>query len=208
MDIDPRTLGGGEAYRLLVSSVVPRPIAFITTCNADGSTNLAPFSYFNVVTSKPPLVSICIGQRTWEGKRQKKDTLKNIEGSGQFVINIATEKLLSVVNDSSADFAPGVSELDELGLSTRASKVVEVPSLAESPVNMECTLYKVIMLGEEPQVGLVLGEVVHYHAKDEVWDPQSGGPDPRRLDPIARLGGTFYASLGELHSLERPPRPQ
>jgi flavin reductase (DIM6/NTAB) family NADH-FMN oxidoreductase RutF len=207
MDIDTRSLVGSEAYRLLVCSVLPRPIAFVTSTNPDGTTNLAPFSYFNVVASRPPLVSIAIGQRTWEGRKQKKDTLKNIEASGQFVVNVATERLLSVVNESSADFAPGVSELDQLGLSTLDSKVVEVPSLAESPVNMECKLHRVIMLGDEPQVGLVIGEVVHYHAKDEVWDDEAGGPDPRRLDPLARLGGTYYASLGALHSIERPPRP-
>lgn len=207
MEIDPQSLGSGELYRLLVCSVVPRPIAFVTSTNADGSTNLAPFSYFNVVTSKPPLVSICIGHRTWEGRKQKKDTLKNIETSGEFVVNIATERLLSAVNASSADFAPGVSELDELDLSTRPSTVVGVPSLAESPVNMECQLHRVIMLGDEPQVGLVVGQVVHYHADDDVWDRGAGGPDPRRLEPLARLGGKFYASLGELHALERPGRP-
>jgi flavin reductase (DIM6/NTAB) family NADH-FMN oxidoreductase RutF len=207
VDIDPKALSGSEVYRLMVSSVVPRPIAFVTTTNADGTTNLAPFSYFNLVTSKPPLVSICIGQRTWDGRKQKKDTLKNLEALGEFVVNVATERLLSVVNQSSADFAPGVSELDELGLGTKASKVVSVASLSESPVNMECKVHRVVMLGDEPQVGMVVGEVVHYHADDRVWDAKQGGPDSRLLNPIARLGGTYYASLGELHSLARPARP-
>jgi flavin reductase (DIM6/NTAB) family NADH-FMN oxidoreductase RutF len=160
MDIDPGTLSGGECYRLLVSTVIPRPIAFVTTRTDNGSINLAPFSYFNLVTSRPPLVSICIGQRTWNGKKQRKDTLVNIERSGEFVVNAATDALMEAINDSSADYPPGVSELGALGLSTRPSHKVGVPGLFESPINMECTLHRTILLGDAPQVALVIGKVV------------------------------------------------
>ena len=206
MEIEPRALSGGECYNLLVSTVVPRPIAFISSQDETGQVNLAPFSYFNLVTTQPALVSISIGQRKWQGQRVKKDTLRNIERSGEFVINIASVSLIDALNRTAAELPPGHSELEAVGLTASPSRVVGPPRVAECPVHLECKLERVIMLGEHPQTGLVIGEVVHYHASDDVWDAAHHCVDPKRLDPLARLGGTFYAGLGALHSLPRPGR--
>lgn len=207
MKVDTAQLSGREAYRLMTSAVVPRPIAFISSRNADNATNLAPFSYFNLVTSNPPLISVSIGQRRWDGERVKKDTLQNIETVGEFVVNIATEALIGKVNASSAEYPPGVSEIEALGLEVLDSDKVSVPRLAESPINLECKLHQVIMVGDAPQCGLVLGEVVFVHVADELWLPKTGEIDPVALAPIARLGGSLYSSLGQVTSLPRPNKP-
>lgn len=208
MELSLEQVDGPERYRLLVATVIPRPIAFVSTLDARGVTNLAPFSYYNVITSRPALISIAIGQRQWQGQRQKKDTLRNIEETGQFVVNVATEGLLDAVNASSADYAPGVSEIEALGLTPAPSAMVRPPRIQESPVHLECKLSRVIMLGDEPQVGLVIGEVVHYHALDEVLAPSTRLPDARRLQPLARLGGTEYAELGDILARPRPAIPE
>ena len=207
MELDLAQMTSQERYRLLVASVIPRPIAFVTTLDENGVTNLAPFSYFNVITSRPALISISIGQREWQGKRQKKDTLKNIEATGQFVINLAVEGLLAAVNDASADYPPGVSEIEALKLTTVASAKVRPPRIHESPVHLECELSRVIMLGDEPQVGLVIGEVVHYHADPSVVDAATKLPVAERLRPLARMGGAEYAGLGEIFVQARPVLP-
>ncbi len=207
MELDLKQLDAALRYQLLVSTVIPRPIAFVSTLGPSGATNLAPFSYFNVVTSRPALISISIGQRTWQGAKQKKDTLVNIEHTGEFVVNIATEALVDAVNHSSADYAPGVSELEQLGLTSVPSSKVRPPRIAESPVHMECRLHQVIMLGDSPQVGLVIGEVIHYHADPGVLDGAGQLPEPDKLKPLARLGGARYSALGEILSRARPGRP-
>lgn len=207
MKIDPAVLSGKDAYGLMISTVVPRPIAFISSCDADGNTNLAPFSYFNVVTSNPPLISVSIGQRRWEGERIKKDTLRNIEAVSEFVVNIATEALMAKVNASAAEYPPDVSEIEALGFTAESSERVSVPRIGESPINLECKLHQVIMVGDAPQCGLVLGEVVFAHIDDAVWSTESGDVDPVALAPLARLGGNFYGSLGNITSMPRPERP-
>jgi flavin reductase (DIM6/NTAB) family NADH-FMN oxidoreductase RutF len=204
MEFDLDQMSGPERYRLLVASVIPRPIAFISTVDDAGVTNLAPFSYFNVVTSRPAMISVAIGQRTWQGKRQKKDTLQNIERIGEFVVNLAVESLLEVVNDSSADYPPGVSEVDQLSLTEVPSVKVRPPRIKESPVHLECRLSQVIMLGEEPQVGLVIADVVQFHADVGVLDSETGLPLAEQLRPLARLGGSEYAALGEIFARPRP----
>jgi len=207
MKIDPAQLSGSEAYRLMISAVVPRPIAFISSCDEDRNTNLAPFSYFNCVTSKPPLISVSIGQRKWGGERIKKDTLRNIEAVEEFVVNIATMPLIAKVNASSAEYPPGVSEIEAVGLTAEPSERVSVPRIAESPINLECRLHRVMMLGDAPQTGLIIGEVVYVHVDDSVWNAESGEVDPVRLSPLARLGGSLYGALGDITSIPRPKLP-
>ena len=207
MERDLERMHQPERHRLLLASVVPRPIAFVSTLDASGVSNLAPFSYFNIVASRPALVSISIGQRVWQGQRQKKDTLQNIEALGEFVVNVATEALLDQVNQSSADYPPGVSEIEATGLTPIPAHRVRPPRIAECPIHLECVLRQVVSLGDQPQVGLVIGEVIHYHAADEVLD-EAGVPDPNRLRPLARLGGTLYSGLGPIYSLERPIEPR
>lgn len=207
MELDLTELTGPERYRLLVASVIPRPIAFVSTIDVNGTTNLAPFSYFSVVTSRPALISVSIGQRVWQGARQKKDTLQNIEATGEFIVNMATEPLLVQVNQASADYPPGTSEIHALGLTEVPAKRVRPPRIAESPLHLECRVHRVILLGDEPQVGLVIGEVVQYHADPSVLDAQGLVPDAGLLQPLARLGGTEYAGLGQRYAVPRPGPP-
>lgn len=203
MKIDPSGVPSAELYRLLIAAIVPRPIAFLSTVSAAGVANLAPFSFFNGVSSKPPLVSVSISTRRWQGQIVKKDSLRNIEETGGFVINVATERLLGPMNQSAAEYPPEVSEFDEVGLTPIPSERVAAPRVKESPVQLECKLYKIIPLGEPALSGLVLGEVVMVHVEEAVLSPE-GGIDPEKLQPIARLGGTLYATLGTILSLPRP----
>lgn len=208
MQIDPKEAATKDIYSVLISAVVPRPIAFVSTLSAEGVTNLAPFSYFNGVSSRPPLISISIGHRRYEGAVRKKDTLQNIEETREFVVNIATLPLLEQLNQSAAEYPPGVSEIDELELETLPSVKIRPPRIKASPVHLECRLERVVMLGEPALNGLVIGEVVHFHVDDSVWDAAAGLIDPVKLNPIARLGGTLYTTLGEIISLPRPEQPK
>ena len=202
---DPAQLNGRDTYFLMIGTVVPRPIAFVTTLNEDGSVNLAPFSYFNGVCNRPPLISICIGHRKFDGQIVKKDTLRNIEATGECVVHIPPEHLARAVNGSSAEFPPGESELDALGLQTVASDLVGPPRLIDCPVAMECKLERVVMLGSpRPSVGMVIAEIVRWHIADDVWDAQSGSVDVEKLKPLSRLGGSSYGTTRAPFSLPRP----
>jgi flavin reductase (DIM6/NTAB) family NADH-FMN oxidoreductase RutF len=202
MELDPQTLSGLRRYQLLTSAVVPRPIALVTSQDKLGVVNLAPFSYFNLVTTNPVMISISIGQRMWQGQRIDKDTVRNVEATGEFVVNIAGEQLLHQLNDSAAEHAPGVSELDSVGLTTEASVAVSAPRVAECPVHLECRLHQIVRLVAGQ--ALVLGTVVHIHVSEDVWDERANDIDPEKLRPLARLGRTYYAKLGSLVDVPRP----
>jgi flavin reductase (DIM6/NTAB) family NADH-FMN oxidoreductase RutF len=204
MQFDPKVASSRDIYGLMISAIVPRPIAFISTQSLQGITNVAPFSFFNGVSSKPPLISVSISQRRWEGKIIKKDTLRNIEDTKEFVVNIANEELLHVMNASAAEYPPDVSEIDALQLEILPSLKVTPPRVKKSPVQLECKLERVIMLGEPALNGLVIGEVVYIHIDDEVWNAANATIDPEKLRPVARLGGTLYSTLGQIISLPRP----
>lgn len=208
MEIDPNELSGGERYRLMISAVVPRPIAFVSTLDESGVTNLAPFSYFNVVAGTPPLVILSIGRRTWDEQRVDKDTRRLIEETGQFVVSIASVDLVGAVNDASADYPPGVSEIDALGLTAVPSRVVRPPRVAECKIALECERRQTVPLGETGANVLIIGEVVHVHVDDDVWDSESRSIDPRLLHPLARLGIGRYATLGDVIELARPEVPK
>ena len=208
MIIDPSQTSGRELYRLLISSVLPRPIAFVSTRSTDGVTNLAPFSYFNVVGSNPPLVTMAIGKRTWNGELQAKDTLANIQATGELVINICTEDMVEAVNESSADFAPDVSEIEALGLTTLPSDLVAPPRIAQSPIHFECKLERVVELGNTQQYGLVVAEVVRFHVDDDLWVAEEHAVAPEKLKPLSRLGGTKYATVGTIIDIPRPSQPK
>ncbi len=204
MILDPQELRKRDIYFLMIGSIVPRPIAWVTTLSRDGVPNLAPFSYFNGVCSNPPTLSLCIGHRRWEGKLVKKDSLRNIEETGEFVVHVATEESADVINASSAEFPPETSEIEELGLECVPSEVVAPPRLSAAPLAFECRRERVLMIGEPPLTGLVLGQVVRFHVSERVWDEKTGRVDVRKLRPLARLGGEEWARLGEI---ERRPRP-
>lgn len=195
MEIDPATLDRKAAYRLMISLIVPRPIALVSSVSPEGRVNLAPFSFFNGVSSHPPILMIAVGNR----KGERKDTWKNIEATGEFVVNVVVPDLVDAMVASSAEFAPGVDEFLETGLTPIPSRRVRPPRVAESPVNFECRLERLV---EIEGSALILGRVLLYQVRDDLMD--QGRVDPRRLLPVARLGDDFYSRLGEIFERQRP----
>lgn len=201
MILDPQTLGHQDCYKLLVGSIVPRPIAFVSSMDAAGALNLAPFSFFNVVASNPMSVVFSVMRRGPEGL--KKDTLRNVEETGEFVVNIVNEALVPRMNMTSADFPHGMSEFDEAGLTPLPSEVVRPPRVAESPVNMECKLIQTVEVGDGPGGGtLIIGQVVRFHVWDELYE--NGRIDPSKLQAVGRMAGATYARTTDRFDLARP----
>jgi flavin reductase (DIM6/NTAB) family NADH-FMN oxidoreductase RutF len=188
-------------YRVLIGVVTPRPIAWVTTVDAQGRVNLAPFSFFNVFGSRPPVVVFSPALRP-DGS--KKDTLRNVEATGEFVLNAAVAELAEQVNLSSAELPPGQSEAELAGLALVPSLRVRPPRVASAPAHLECVLRQVIRVGEGPgAANLVLGEVVLIDVVDAVLDGR-GRVDPRKLRTIARLGGDYYCHTSDLFQMRRP----
>jgi len=182
-------------YRLLTAVVVPRPIAWVSTVSQGGVVNLAPHSFYTVACARPPIV-----QFTSVGK---KDTLRNVLATGEFVVNLAPVPLLHDVNNSAARFAPAQSEPEALGISMEPSAKVRPPRVAASPVSIECTLHSTHELGDST---IVLGDVqVISVAAEALVD---GHPEFARLDPLARLGKEEWALRPEVISVPRPKRPE
>jgi flavin reductase (DIM6/NTAB) family NADH-FMN oxidoreductase RutF len=201
MLIDVAHAGVVEAYRTLVEIVTPRPIAWVTSVDPEGRVNLAPFSFFNAFGANPPIV---VFSPTLRRDGSKKDTLLNVEATGEFVLNAAVEPLAEQVNLSSKELPPGTSEVELTGLSLLPSVKVRVPRVAEAPVNVECIVRQIIPLGDAPLAGnLVIGEVVAIHVDDRVLGP-SGRVDPVKLRTIGRLGGDDYCRTSDLFSMKRP----
>ncbi len=194
MQIFADSLSPEAAYRLLSGVVVPRPIAWITTLSPEGVVNLAPFSCFTFVSNKPALIGVNIGRKA--GVR--KDTGSNIHELGEFVINIGDASHLEAIHLSSIEHPPQVSEVEELGLATLPSTKIRTPRLADVPVSMECKLERVIAFGETG-AEFIVGEVLTYHLRDGLY--RDGKVDTRELNPVCRIGGPNYASLGEIVTL-------
>lgn len=191
LDVTPSTLDRRSLYRLLTSLVVPRPIAWVSTVGSDGVPNLAPHSYFNLVSSSPPHVVL--------GLAGVRDTLTNIRATGEFVVNVVTVDHLDAMNETSIDAPPDVDEFALVGLTPVPSAVVGAPRLLESPVNLECRLRHELDLGGGT---MVVGEVVHVHVAGHVL--RDGTADPELLRPLARLGHVGYATLGAPMTRPRP----
>lgn len=195
MIFDPKAHPRNEVYRFLISAVVPRPVAFVSSMGADGNLNLAPFSYFNAIASEPPLITIAIDRR--EG--DPKDTLRNILETKEFVVNIVSESLLDAMITTSGEWPRSTSEFGAAGLTPVPSERVKPPYVAESPLQLECTLFQEIPLGNSQ---LVVGEVILGRVRDDMLT--EGRVDPEKLKPIGRLGGEFYAALGPVLRRKRP----
>ena len=194
MIVDPAQIAHGDMYRFMVSVVVPRPIAFVSTVGAHGF-NVAPFSFFNAITSRPPLLAFSTTLR----KGAPKDTLRNIRETGDFVVNVVSEALFDRMVHTSGDWPGDVSEFDLTGLTAVASDLVKSPRVGESPVSMECRLHREVELGDAV---LVVGEVVRAHVSDEVV--VDGRVDALRIHPVARMGGDHYTIVRELEQRARP----
>ncbi|MFQ5795223.1 MAG: flavin reductase family protein [Candidatus Bipolaricaulia bacterium] len=197
MQIDPKTLNPVQSHRLLIGCIVPRPIGFVSTVGEDGVPNAAPFSFFNGVSTNPPMVMISVSHRRGG---EKKDTLKNIERSREFVVNVIDEALADRMNQAATDFPSGLSEFTEAGLTARQSVMVQVPRIGEAPIQMECKLTHLTEVSRASTV--IIGEVIQLHVRDDLL--QDGVVDIERLQPIGRLGGNLYCRVQEVFSMERP----
>lgn len=195
MILDPTQLPSDAMYRVLISAVVPRPIAFVSTVSAAGEVNLAPFSYFTALASRPPLIGISINDRG----EDPKDTLRNIRETGVFVVNVVNRAIMEPMVRTAGDWPRAVSEFEPARLTPRPSVKVSPPSVAESPLQLECRLHQEIPLGN---CFLVVGEVVLVHVDDAVMT--EGRIDAVKLDTVGRLGGELYAPLGEVVKVVRP----
>ncbi|MEH1820975.1 MAG: flavin reductase family protein [Nostoc sp.] len=200
MIIDPSQNDPQNTYQLLVGSVVPRPIAWVSTIASDGTPNVAPFSFFMGVTANPPTLAISTGLR----RGVKKDTLLNVEQSGELVVNIVVEELGEQMNATSGDFPPDVDEFQVAGLTPAPSKLVRPPRVAESPINIECVLKQVVYVGNEgSQSGLIIAEAVLWHIRDDLLTPQNT-IDVAKLHAIGRLSGNWYTRTQDLYEIIRP----
>lgn len=192
--LDAEGMDTATAYRLLCGVVAPRPVAWITTVDAHGVVNAAPFSSYNYVAHSPPMVAVNIGRRG----AGLKDTARNIERSGEFVVNVATLATLEPMHQSSAEYPPEHSETEALGLALLPGRWTAVPRIAISPVHLECRLHAQLSLG--PLNTLYIGRVLGFHLDRGVYDGRQ--VDTVKLQPVARLGGPYYAALGQI--FERP----
>ncbi|MBX9605055.1 MAG: flavin reductase family protein [Gammaproteobacteria bacterium] len=200
MIIDPRSTEPLNLYKLLIGSVLPRPIAFVSTVGADGIYNLAPYSFFTAVSANPPILAFA-PQLSAEGRR--KDTLVNCERLGEFVVNVVSEDVVRQMNETAADFPPEVDEFEVSGLTPVPSEVVAVPRVKECHVAMECKLREIVQLSSLPMGGsLVLGEVVRIHVDDEYFDDFRIDPD--KLRAVGRMAGSTYARTTDRFDLVRP----
>ncbi len=203
MNIELASLAPSAIYGLMIQCIVPRPIAWVLSDNGDNTHNLAPFSYFNGVSSKPPIISISAGKKR-DGS--KKDTWKNIEERGHFVVHLPMASQAAQVSATAASLPYGTSEVTANDLPTIQEPSWRLPRLAEAPIAMLCRLHQVIEIGETPQ-GLILGQIEQIHIADGILgDASSAAPkvDPSLLNPLARLGGDDYASIGKTFTVSRP----
>lgn len=203
MQFDPNALSPPDRYRLMISCVVPRPIAWVATCSAAGERNLAPFSFFGGFSTAPPTIGVAPGLRGTEPK----DTLRNLRETGEFVVAIPTMATAQAMVATSADYPAGTSEFAACGLSTAAATLVGAPLVAEAAINLECRVSKEIAIGERST--LILGEVVRFHCKDAVLAADGVTVDPHKLNAVGRLGGQWYCETAPgLFEIPRPPRPE
>jgi flavin reductase (DIM6/NTAB) family NADH-FMN oxidoreductase RutF len=201
MLLDFTQLRPRDAYAWMISTILPRPIAWVSTVSAEGKTNLAPYSFFQGVTANPPMLMF-VPVNTRDGT--KKDTVRNIEAVPEFVVNLVSFELAEKMNASAAMLPYGESEFDHFGIAPAPSERIRPPRVAAAPVAFECTLERIVMFGEGPlAANVIFGRIQLAHVADGVLGTD-GRPDPEKLDLIGRMGGEAYARTRERFSLRRP----
>lgn len=201
MQLDFSRLAPLDAYRWLASTVTPRPIAWVSTCAADGTSNLAPFSFFQVISDEPPTLMVNVSTRD-DGSL--KDTLRNVQATGELVIQLVSFAQVEAMNASAAQLPYGISEFEQCGIATLPSERVGVPRVAAAAVAFECRLVEVQPYPRQaPNCHLIFAEVLLGHVSDAVLD-ERGRIDPQRLDLVGRLGGSSYCRTGDLFNMQRP----
>ena len=200
ISIDPTKNTERENYKLLIGGIIPRPIAFVTTKSEQGVINGAPFSFFNIVSSNPPMISLAV-QRPQE---RLKDTARHIHHQQQFVVHIVDEDNVKQVNETAASLPVTESEIDRAQFTLTDSQRISVPGIKEAKVRMECSLVQTIPLmnGDEQTGDLFIGQVVQFHIDETIYN--EGRIDPRELKAVSRLAGSNYAKIGDIFALERP----
>lgn len=199
--INPNDLTERENYKFLIGSIVPRPIAFVTSVNEDGVVNGAPFSFFNIVSSNPPLISVSVQRK----KGQMKDTSRNITKSGEFVVHVVSEPFVEQINETAANLPSNQSEIAHSNMTLLESEKISVPGVAEAKVRFECVLEQHLALGgDENSAGcdLIIGKVVNYHIDEAIY--KEGKVDLDGLGALSRLAGNDYAKVGDILTIERP----
>lgn len=199
--LDLTKLGVSDIYKLMIGAIVPRPIAFVSTVSQAGQGNLAPFSYFNAVSSNPPCIAFSI---TRKNDGSKKDTLINIEETGQFVVNSVAEWMAEPMNHCSAEYPYGVDEMKKAGLTPVPSVRVKPPRVQESPIHMECEVYRLVEIGEAKlgAATLVIGQILMMHVLEKAYSDGKILID--EIKPLSRLAGLSYGKTREVFSLPRP----
>ncbi|HTV53608.1 MAG TPA: flavin reductase family protein [Terriglobia bacterium] len=199
--LDPSQIAPGDVYKLMIGMIVPRPIAFVSTVDPAGTRNLAPFSYFTACGSNPPVV--CFSTSVRSGPQPYKDTLHNVESTGEFVVNIVSEEIAEQMNKTAIDVPPEIDEFELSGLTPIASDLVRPPRVAESKVQMECRLHQIVRVSDRPGGGiLVLGEVLLFHVLESLLDGYK--IDPEKLSAIGRMGGPSYVRTHDRFDMQRP----
>lgn len=202
MRLETANLERQELHDLIGNTIAPLPVVLISTIGQDGTYNAAPFSFIAPVCSKPPI--ICVSFGLIQG--QKKHTLRNIEFSHDFVVNVVDETLISQAIQASTDYPSDIDEIKEVGLTAISSEKVKSPRIAESKVNLECRLVQKLEIPEELREGrglraIIFGEIVLAHIKDDVW--VEGKVDPYRLRAVARVGKDTYCRTGDIFEMKR-----
>jgi len=192
LSYDLNSLSAHDRYKLLISLVIPRPIALVTTLGPTGIVNAAPFSFFNIFSEDPALCVLGLQAKPGGGL---KDTSAHIRDRGVFVVNLVDEAIGQQMNQCAVDFPSEISEIDAAKLSLLPSEKIGVPRIAEAPAALECRHYQTLEVGALRR--LVVGEIVHVHVRAGIWDPEKMRVDMTQYRPLARLFGNFYASLSE-----------
>lgn len=201
MIVDPKEHRFQDIHKLMIGSIIPRPIAFVSTLSLDGIRNLAPFSYFNGVCSNPPTIMFAPSRRGYSG--ETKDTLNNIRNTEEFVVNIVSENYTEQMVACSTDFDPEVDEFDVSGLTPVSSNIVTPPRVKESLINFECQLNQIVEIGDGTAGSgfIVIGTVVLFHIDDEVID--DGHIKLDKLKPVGRLAGNAYVRIRDIFEVVR-----
>ncbi len=198
--IDPALQLERENYKIMTGAIIPRPVAFVTTKSKEGIVNAAPFSYFNIVSANPPLISVSVQRKSGE----LKDTARNILATNEFVVHLTNEQNVDNINQTAAALPYNESELDRTSFTLTASEVIDVPAINESPFRMECTLQKHVTLDDYNSFDLFIGKVERFHIAEESYSEYNGHVDEGALQAVSRLAGNHYAKLGDIFTLERP----
>ena len=206
MIIDPNDIPFQEVHKLMIGSIVPRPIALVSTISKSNNYNLAPFSYFNGVCSKPPTIVFCPARRGWDGA--EKVTLINIRETKEFVINIVSESFVEKMVACSTDFDPKIDEFEIADLTKKSSKKIKPPRVEEAKISFECILNQIVEIGEGKAGSgfIVIGTIVLFHIEDSVYE--NGRINLAELSPLGRLAGNSYSRNNDTFKIVRKVKPK